>query len=174
VNKKKQPGAPVRPKTTEASELDEREREEFGEEILEGYEAEYKAGNQIAARHALLLCAELGLAMPGWLAAAVANAISISEEGKPDELLGFGNEKMLALWRKDFLERRNSDILHLVDSAFGPKTTNELDAIEEGTSLYFQFDGSKAQFIEYLADEYHTSVKNIEKIVYPPTGKAKK
>jgi hypothetical protein len=170
------PGGPVWPKIsiTDASELDEREREEFGEEMLERYEAEYKSGNQSAARDALSLCAELFLVMPAWLGAIVLNAISTSEQGKPDELLGFGNEKMLARWRKESLQRRNSDILGLVDAALGPKTASEFEEIDAGTSLYFQFDGSTAQLIKFLADEYHTSVKNIEKIVYTPTGKGKK
>lgn len=97
--------------------------------------------------------------MPPWLATLVCKAIEDSSKGKPDDLLGFGNKKMIAQWRIAFREERNFPILLIPQSEAYHK--------ERNTGV------TKAELIRNAEKVHHTSVKNIEKIL-SPTFKAKK
>lgn len=104
--------------------------------------------------------------MPDWLAEIVSKAFASLEKGRPDDLLGLGNEKILAKWRKSNMEARNVAIREEF-----AEVTNGTEGTEHLRYL------TKQKIMELLAETHHLSRKAIEKILYTPkspTFKTKK
>jgi hypothetical protein len=99
--------------------------------------------------------------MPEWLACLVEDAVGNALKGKPDEVLGFGNERMMSVWRK-WGKRWRDDYVRKIARAWTPG--------RNGCS-------TRTALKAMLAREFKTSVKNIEKIILgsrAPTFQTKK
>lgn len=119
---------------------------------------EFAAGDRYAARRALVYCILNDLPLPEWLGTAILDAIRTSDRGKPDDLLGFGNERMLAKWRKGHLQARDEIIRQWFDGFEGERP-------------------SKRRFIEMMSQVWDIGPKAVEKILYgkgSPTRRVKK
>jgi len=126
---------------------------------LERLQKLHKGGDRLVGRAALYCCAQFNVRMPPWLAQIVLEALRTSSAGKPDSLLGFGNERMLATWRAAHLQGRNKVIrqTYMAWPIIGPR-----EKITHG------------QLVELLASGLNLSKKGIERVLWPPTSPTRK
>ncbi|HEX6268331.1 MAG TPA: hypothetical protein VFZ81_15710 [Burkholderiales bacterium] len=135
------------------------------EQILEAMRQGHEGGDAFSALDALRFCALSGIAMPLWLAKIVSRAIGTAETGKPDSLLGLGNERRRARWRKRFLRGRDEAMRWTFQHI------DELLAIEGlGRKV------ARGELKASLAKTHRLSAKAVDKIVYrkSPTLTSKK
>jgi len=122
--------------------------------LLNRLREEHLNGSPTAARTALSICATRAIVMPKWLAKIVNESIAKSDAGDKDNPLGFGNPKMITVWKNERLKRRNQSL--------------RLDF--ERLSEMFGENMSKGKIIKWLSETHHISVKVVEKSIYPSQG----
>lgn len=122
------------------------------DEILRRLRGEHLSGSPTAARTALSICATRSVVMPKWLAKVVNESIAQSDSGEADNPLGFGNPKMITVWKREHRKRRNEGWL---------QDFKRLSEMLHGKM-------KKSEIKEMLSDISNRSQKTAEKSIHPP------